>query len=88
MTATNTQLQEARERYDRWLPHIQDAGADFQTLHMLLGACLGEIERLRKAISIAANTCEDVLCKGRFSPAVDPVKWVEQLYDHLVEAQS
>ncbi len=34
-------------------------------------------------LQIAINTCKDVTTLGRFSKAVDPVRWVEQLQAHL-----
>jgi hypothetical protein len=37
----------------------------------------------REALQIASNTCNDVTALGRFSPSVDPVRWVEQLKAHI-----
>jgi hypothetical protein len=37
----------------------------------------------REALQIASNTCNEVTTLGRFSPSVDPVRWVEQLKAHI-----
>jgi hypothetical protein len=45
-----------------------------------------ENKRLREAIEIAIHSCGDVTKLGRFSRAVDPVRWVRQLEAHLQAA--
>jgi hypothetical protein len=45
-----------------------------------------ENRQLREAIEIAINSCGDVTKLGRFSRAVDPVRWVQQLEAHLEAA--
>ena len=45
-----------------------------------------ENRRLREAIEIAIHSCGDVTKLGRFSRAVDPVRWVQQLEAHLQAA--
>lgn len=38
------------------------------------------------ALRLAINSCKDVTKLGRFSPSVDPVRWVAQLQAHLESA--
>lgn len=38
---------------------------------------------LLETMKQAAAACRDVTAMGRFSPAVDPVRWVEQLQEFL-----
>lgn len=38
---------------------------------------------LKEALEVAVNSCGDVTKLGRFSRAVDPVRWVAQLEAHL-----
>lgn len=43
-------------------------------------------DELLDALTIAAASCSDVTRVGRFIPAVDPVRWVQQLEAHLRQA--
>lgn len=40
-------------------------------------------DELVKALEVASNSCRDVTELGRFSPSVNPVRWVAQLKAHI-----
>lgn len=65
---------------------LNDHNTVWPKLRADLVALSGEVERLREAIEIAANTCSDVTRLGRFAASVDPVRWVEQVKAHLEAA--
>ena len=41
---------------------------------------------VRDAVTVVIHACTDVTRLGRFAPAVDPVRWVEELESHLRDA--
>lgn len=51
--------------------------------HSGLGQTTKDIDDLISIIDTAINSCKDVTTLQRFAPAVDPVRWVEQLQAHL-----
>lgn len=76
-----------RERIAELEGMLRDAGVDLSEAQARVAELEAESARLREQIAIAFNTCRDVTELGRFSPTVNPVRWVEQLQKHLEAEQ-
>ena len=67
---------EAVANQTRWDELLDEREAEITRLRV-------EGETLRTACEMAVNSLNDVTSIGRFSKAVDPVKWCEQLQAEL-----
>ena len=84
LAATERAAREAAERdVQQWQNDYRNVSKAVVYEYQRAEAAEARLTAAEAALSIAANTCADVTSIGRFSPIVDPVRWVEQLEAHL-----